>query len=74
MNKIKSILDKKGIKQKWLAEQLGKSFNMVNAYVQNRAQPSIETLYKIATILEVEIDDLLYSKEDIKKMININKQ
>ena len=53
---------------------MGKSFNMVNSYVQNRTQPSIETLYKIATILEVEIDDLLYSKEDIKKMININKQ
>lgn len=25
MNKIKLVLDKKGIKQKWLAEQLGKS-------------------------------------------------
>ena len=67
MNKIKIILDRKGIKQKWLAEQLGKSFNMVNSYVQNRTQPSIETLYKIATILDVEIDDLLYSKEEIIK-------
>ena len=28
MNKIKLVLDKKGIKQKWLAEQLGKSFSM----------------------------------------------
>ena len=65
VNKIKVILEQKGIKQKWLAEQLGKSFNMVNSYVQNRTQPSLETLYKIATILEVEIDDLLYSKEDI---------
>ena len=41
MNKIKIVLDKKGIKQKWLAEQLGKSFNMVNSYVQNRTQPSM---------------------------------
>ena len=64
MNKIKSVLDRKGIKQKWLAEQLGKSFNMVNSYVQNRSQPSIETLYKIASILNVEVDELLYSKED----------
>ena len=67
MNKIKIILDRKSIKQKWLADQLGKSFNMVNSYVQNRTQPSIETLYKIATILDVEIDDLLYSKEEIIK-------
>jgi putative transcriptional regulator len=68
------VLDQKGIKQKWLAEQLGKSFNMVNSYVQNRTQPSIETLYKIASILEVEVDELLYSKEDIKRMNNVNLQ
>lgn len=68
------VLGQKGIKQKWLAEQLGKSFNMVNSYVQNRTQPSIETLYKIASILEVEIDELLYSKEDIKRMNNVNLQ
>lgn len=68
------ILAQKGIKQKWLAEQLGKSFNMVNSYVQNRTQPSIETLYKIASILEVEVDELLYSKEDIKRMNNVNLQ
>jgi putative transcriptional regulator len=68
------VLAQKGIKQKWLAEQLGKSFNMVNSYVQNRTQPSIETLYKIASILEVEVDELLYSKEDIKRMNNVNLQ
>lgn len=70
MNKIKIILDRKGIKQKWLAEQLGKSFNMVNSYVQNRTQPGIETLYKIASILDVDVDELLYSKDDIENIIN----
>ena len=74
MNKIKIVLDQKGIKQKWLAEQLGKSFNMVNSYVQTRTQPSLETLYRIASILGVEIDELLYSKEDIERMNNINPQ
>ena len=74
MNKIKIVLDQKGIKQKWLAEQLGKSFNMVNSYVQNRTQPSLETLYRIASILEVEVDELLYSKEDIERMNNVNPQ
>ena len=72
MNKIKIVLDQKGIKQKQLAEQLGKSFNMVNSYVQNRTQPSLETLYRIASILGVEIDEFLYSKEDIERMNNIN--
>ncbi len=59
MNRIKEILEQKGIKQIWLAEQLGKSYNMVNSYVQNRRQPSIENLYKIAKILDVEAKDLL---------------
>lgn len=65
MNRIKEILEAKGIKQTWLAEKLGKSFNMVNGYVQNRHQPSLETLYKIADILEVNVKDLLVER-DIK--------
>lgn len=59
MNRIKEVLEKKGIKQIWLAEQLGKSYNMVNSYSQNRRQPSLEDLYKIASILNVEINELL---------------
>ena len=59
MNRIKEVLEEKGIKQIWLAEQLGKSYNMVNSYVQNRRQPSIEDLFKIAEILDFEAKDLL---------------
>ncbi len=63
MNLIKDVLKQKGIKQKWLAEQLGKSYNMVNSYSQNRRQPSIEDLYKIAEILDVEIAALLIGRK-----------
>lgn len=66
MNRIKEVLDEKGIKQTWLAEQLGKSYNMVNAYVQNRQQPRIEVLYEIAEILGVNVKELLIDNE-IKK-------
>lgn len=59
MNRIKEVLEEKGIKQTWLADQLGKSYNMVNSYVQNRHQPRLEVLYEIAKILDVEIDQLL---------------
>lgn len=59
LNKIKEILEEKGIKQIWLAERLGKSFNMVNAYVCNRKQPSLEILHQIADILQVSVKDLL---------------
>ena len=59
MNRIKEVLEEKGIKQTWLAEKLGKSYNMVNAYVQNRQQPRIEVLYEIAEILGVKLRQLL---------------
>ena len=63
MNRIKKVLEEKGIKQVWLAEQLGKSYNMVNSYVQNRRQPSIEDLYKIAELLKVDARDLLMERK-----------
>lgn len=62
MNRIKQVLEEKGIKQTWLAEKLGKSYNMVNGDVQNRQQPRLEVLYQIAEILEVDISELLVSK------------
>jgi len=65
MNRIKEVLETKGIKQTWLAEQLGKSYNMVNAYVQNRQQPRLEDLYRIAEILGVDVKELIRSKTEI---------
>lgn len=62
MNRIKEVLEAKGIKQTWLADKLGKSYNMVNGYVQNRQQPRLEILYEIAEILEVSVKELLVEK------------
>lgn len=33
MNRIKEVLEEKRIKQTWLSDKKGKSYNMVNAYV-----------------------------------------
>ena len=66
MNRIKEVLKDKGIKQNWLSVQLGKSYSVVNAYVQNRRQPSIEDLYRIADILGVEAKELLMDNITIK--------
>ena len=60
MNRIKEVLEQKGIKQTWLAEKLGKSYNMVNAYAQNRQQPRLETLMEIAEILDIDVKELIY--------------
>ena len=62
MNRIKEVLDERGIKQVWLADQLGKSYNVVNGYVQNRNQPSLEVLFKIAEILNVEAKELIIER------------
>jgi len=63
LNRIREVLDEKGIKQTWLSEKLGKSFNMVNAYVCNRKQPSLEVLYQIAEILQVDMKELIIEKQ-----------
>ena len=64
MNRIKEVLDEKGIKQIWLSEKLGKSYNMVNSYVKNRSQPSLEVLNQVANILDVDIKELIISNKD----------
>ena len=66
MNRIKEVLEEKGIKQTWLAEKLGKSYNMVNGYVRNRQQPRLEVLSEIAQILDVDIKELIISTKENK--------
>jgi len=66
MNRIKEVLEEKGIIQTWLAERLGKSYNVVNGYVQNRQQPRLEVLYEIAEILNVVVKDLLIERKENK--------
>jgi putative transcriptional regulator len=65
MNRIKEVLEQRGIKQIWLAEKLGKSYNMVNSYAKNRRQPSLADLYKIAEILNVEVKELLIERDKL---------
>lgn len=63
MNRIKEVLEAKGISQTELANRLGKTFNMVNLYASNKVQPPIPVLYRIADILNVDVRDLLISNQ-----------
>lgn len=67
MNRIKQILEEKGITQIWQDEKIDESFSQTNAYVCNRRQPRIEWLYKIASLLDVETKNLLVNNKEIKK-------
>ena len=62
-NDIVEVLEERGIKQTWLAERLGKSFCIVNSYVCNRRQPSLDVLFEIAQILNVDPKELIANHE-----------
>jgi putative transcriptional regulator len=59
MNRIKEILKYQGRSQAWLAEKIGKSYVVVTNYCNNKTQPSIVVLKKIAEVLEVDVRELL---------------
>ena len=59
INRIKVVLAEKKRTNKWLAEQLGKDPATVSKWCTNNSQPTLETLMKIAKLLEVEIKDLV---------------
>lgn len=59
MNRIKEVLNEKGIRQTWLAEKIGLSFSQTNAFVCNRRQPGLEMLFKIAEVLDVDVRVLI---------------
>ena len=61
MIRIEEVLIKKGIKQTWLAEQLGKSYNIVDGSIQNRQYQRLEVLNYIPKILGVFIVELIES-------------
>jgi putative transcriptional regulator len=55
---LKKILEHKGIKQRWLADELGVTEVTISNWVNNRTYPSLETLSSISNILDIEIKDL----------------
>ena len=57
-NRIKIILAEKEKSAKWLAEQLDKDKSTVSRWCTNDMQPTIETFYKIAELLDIEAREL----------------
>lgn len=59
MLRLKEILDKKGLTQVWLADQIDKNVVTVSNWCQNKNQPSLKTLASISRVLQVKIADLI---------------
>ncbi len=63
LNRIKVVLVEQRKTGKWLAEQLGVSVTTTSRWCSNAAQPDLQTLEKIAQLLEVDKRDLLTPSE-----------
>lgn len=62
LNRIKGVLADKDKTNLWLAEKLGKNKSTVSKWCTNDQQPTLETLFDIAAVLDVEVCELLATK------------
>ena len=71
MNRIKEILNEKGIKQTWLSKKLGKSFKIVNAYACNRQQPPLDTfLFSNTVSNRVDNQDSVQANDKVQNILS----
>lgn len=59
LNRIKVALVESQKTGKWLAEQLGKSNSTVSKWCSNTVQPDLQTLDKIAKLLNIDTRELI---------------
>lgn len=63
LNRIKEVPFEQNKTGKWLSEQLGKSTCTVSKWCKNTVQPDLNTLDKIAKLLDIDVKDLLNDTE-----------
>ena len=49
---------------KWLAEQIGKSENTASKWCFNKIQPSLEPLFEVVQVLDVDMRLLIVSTKE----------
>lgn len=62
VNRLKLVLVEQKKTGKWLAEQLGKDPSTVSKWCSNATQPALDTLVKIAKVLNIDIKELINDK------------
>lgn len=63
LNRLKLVLVEKNKTGKWLADELGKTPCTVSKWCRNTIQPDLKTLNVIADLLEVDVTELIVSKD-----------
>ena len=59
INRIKLVLVEKKKTSKWLSEQMGVTPSTVSKWCTNSSQPDLNSLLKIADLLEVDFRELI---------------
>lgn len=63
LNRLKVVLVEQKKTSKWLAEELGKNPSTVSKWCTNVSQPDLQTLYKIAELLNIDVKSLITSNK-----------
>ena len=61
INRLKAVLAEQGKTNKWLAEKLKKNETTISRWCTNEVQPSMETLVRIASLLAIDVKELINS-------------
>ena len=63
LNRLKVVLVEQHKTSKWLADQMGKDPATISKWCTNKAQPSLETIKRIAEILQIKMSDLVSNEQ-----------
>ncbi|UFT98077.1 helix-turn-helix domain-containing protein [Radiobacillus kanasensis] len=59
---IGELIDRKGYRKKFVAEEMAISQNQLSNWIKGRSYPPMDKAFKLARFLEVKVDDL-YEEE-----------
>jgi DNA-binding XRE family transcriptional regulator len=57
-NRLKEILDERGIKQKWLADRAGIKQGSLSSIINHKNSTTIEVALAIAKALDMKVEDI----------------
>jgi transcriptional regulator with XRE-family HTH domain len=66
INRLKAVLAEQGKTNKWLAEKLNKNGTTISRWCTNEVQPSMDNLVAIASLLKIDVRELINSTENTK--------
>lgn len=61
INRLKAVLAEQNRTNKWLAEVLDKNETTISRWCTNEVQPSVENLVLIASLLNIDVKELINS-------------